>query len=406
MTIIDLQDLHKITNDVYYPLYLDKHRFEVLYGSAGSGKSIFAGQKILFRILVERDHRFLVIRKVGATLRDSVFKQLIDIIDQWGLISLCAINKSDFSIKFPAFNSEILCKGLDDAEKLKSITGITSIWIEEATELSENDFKEINRRLRGITAHYKQIMLTFNPIDINLWHNKKFIIDKDDRTLTLKTTYKDNRFLDKEYIIELESEKDEILYNIYTLGEWGVYKGVIFTNWEVCDLTEKLPLYQDKLRHGLDFGVNDPLAVGKIAVDLNKKEIYIFDEIYKTGVPTNQAIAELIRPMVEKRPVICDNSEPKSITELQNYGINAIACTKGKDSVIAGIKFLRQFKIFVDFKCKNAANELRTYRWREDKHGNTLDEPVDMHNHFIDGGLRYACEDLIGQYNILSWDRF
>ena len=405
MKVIDLTELKTITNDCYYSLYTNKYRFLVLMGGAGSGKSVFASQKIIFRILTEKKHRFLVIRKVQNTIKDSAFKQIIDTINLWGLTDLCEINKSEYIIKFPLFNSEIIFKGLDDPEKIKSITGITSIWIEEATELNEKDFKEINRRLRGLSANYKQIILTFNPIDETIWLNTKFFLNKDDRTYTLITTYKDNKFLDSEYKTELESEKDEILYNIYTLGKWGVYKGVIFTNWEIKDLTDKRLIYRDKYRHGLDWGVNDPLAVGCQAIDQDKKEIYIFAEFYRTGLQSNKEIVDLIRPLVEKRIVVCDSSEPKSINEIQCYGINAIAAEKGKDSVIAGIKFLRQYKIYIDICCKNAIKEFRAYRWREDRSGNTLDEPIDQHNHFIDQ-LRYSFEDLINVNQNIAWDRF
>lgn len=402
---IDLTDLEKITNDVYFNLYNNKKRFIILMGGAGSGKSIFASQKILYRIITEKNHRILIIRKVGATIQDSVFQQIVETITQWQLLEYCDITKQPMIIKMPLFNSEIIFKGMDDPEKLKSIAGITSIWYEEATESSENEFKEINRRLRGETNNYKQIIMSFNPVDANHWLKRHFFDNVDNKTEILKTTYKNNRFLDDDYKAELESETDEILYNIYTLGEWGVYKGAIFTNWEVKDLVDIKKKYISKLRHGLDWGVNDPLAVCSVAVDTNKKELYIFDEIYRKGIKTNAEIAKLIKPLVEKRLVVCDNAEPKSITEIQLAGINAIACTKGKDSIIAGIKHLRQYKIYIDSKCVNAINEFRNYRWRVDRNGTELDEPLDMNNHYIDS-VRYALSDLINMSNMLKVEFF
>lgn len=210
-------------NDAYYPLLEDTNRYEILYGGSGSGKSVFASQKVVLRCVGENKHRLLCIRKVANTLRSSVYQILIDCITDLGLRAEFEINKTEMRFTHTPTGNEILLAGLDDVEKLKSITGITSIWIEEATELNEGDFDQVDLRLRGETENYKQIILSFNPIDERHWLKKRFFDFRTDNTTVLKTTYKDNFFIDDEYrrVLEQKASVSPNLYRIYYLGEWG-----------------------------------------------------------------------------------------------------------------------------------------------------------------------------------------
>lgn len=240
--------LKETNNDTFLPLYADEHRYLVLMGGGGSGKSIFAGRKILERVTSEAGHRFLVVRKVARTLRESCFKQLQGQLSQHYAWADYKVNKTDMSIKL-ANGSEILFSGLDDVEKLKSIYNVTSIWIEEASELSESDFNQLDIRLRGETAYYKQILITFNPISILHWLKKRFFDCKDEKVRTHRSTYKDNRFLDAEAIRVLESfkETDEYYYTVYCLGEWGVTGKTVFNAKAIA---ERLALKIRPLRTG------------------------------------------------------------------------------------------------------------------------------------------------------------
>lgn len=226
---VNLQNLPKLTNDKFYPLYMDHNRYLVLMGGGGSGKSVFTAQKIILRMLTEKKHRFLVLRKVAKTLRESVYAELKNIIYRWGLGQLFKINKSELLIEC-ANGNQILFAGLDDVEKLKSISGITGVWIEEASEISSEDFRQLDIRLRGQTVNYKQMMITFNPIDINHWLKKEFFDTKKDNATTIHSTFKDNKFLDAEAIKVLEGFKitDPYYYQVYALGEWGVLGKTIF----------------------------------------------------------------------------------------------------------------------------------------------------------------------------------
>lgn len=246
---VDLTNLPDLANKIFYPCFWDKSRYLVLYGGAGSGKSVFAAQKMVVRCLSEAKHRFLVIRKVGTTLRNSCFAEIQNIISTWGLSELFNINKTDMEITCKNGNKIIFC-GLDDVEKLKSISGITSMWVEEASELEQQDLQQLDLRLRGKTEHYKQIMITFNPISILHWLKTYFFDTKRDGTKTLHSTYKDNRFIDDEYKAVLEGMKDvdEYYYNVYCLGLWGVLGKTIFPAQIVSDriteLMDKKPLKQ------------------------------------------------------------------------------------------------------------------------------------------------------------------
>ena len=233
--------LKETNNETFLPLFFDKHRFLVLKGGGGSGKSIFAGRKVLERCVSERGHRFLVCRKVARTLRESCFRQLCSQAFDFYADANPVINKSDMRIRFQN-GSEILFAGLDDVEKLKSIYNITSIWIEEASELLESDLNQLNIRLRGQTQFYKQIILTFNPISITHWLKNRFFDQESVDVRTHSSNYKDNRFLPAEDIAVLESFKntDRYYYDVYCLGNWGVLGKTIFDAEAISHRLEKL----------------------------------------------------------------------------------------------------------------------------------------------------------------------
>lgn len=224
------RDLKARTNDAFFPLLWDHHRYLVLKGGGGSGKSILAGQKILERATSEPGHRFLVCRKVGRTIRQSCFNQLVSQISEYYPGMRVKINRTDMVITFPHNGSEILFSGLDDVEKLKSIYNITGEWLEEASEMTEADFNQLDIRLRGKTKFYKQIIITFNPVSITHWLKKRFFDRPDERVRTHESTYRDNRFLDEENIRVLESfrDVDEYYYQVYCLGMWGVTGKTVF----------------------------------------------------------------------------------------------------------------------------------------------------------------------------------
>lgn len=247
-TLLWWRRLRQESNPAFLPLFFDERRYLVLMGGGGSGKSIFAGRKVLERCLNEPGHRWLVCRKVARTLRDSCFAQLRGQLGRHYPGAGAKVNKSDMAIAFPN-GSAILFAGLDDVEKLKSIYGITGIWIEEASELEEGDFNQLDIRLRGETRFYKQIILSFNPISAAHWLKRRFFDSPDPRATVHRSTYRDNRFLDGEAIATLEGfrDKDPYYYQVYCLGEWGVTGKTIF---DARAVSERLAVLPEPLHEG------------------------------------------------------------------------------------------------------------------------------------------------------------
>lgn len=247
MEDIRVQIPKKVFNAAYLPLLDCASRYMILYGGAGSGKSHFAAQRYIYRMMREPGVNVLVVRATGNSNRDSTFALFKQIIHSWGVGSLFTITETDMRIAC-ASGSAVVFKGLDDTEKLKSITfptgDLTDVWIEEATETLEADFNQLNLRLRGKTGR-KQIVISFNPVDINHWLKKRFFDRKDKDVTICHTNYKDNRFLDDEYTSLLESyrETDPYYYSVYCLGEWGVYGKTIFDKYRV---TERIAQLKDK----------------------------------------------------------------------------------------------------------------------------------------------------------------
>jgi phage terminase large subunit len=246
------RELRETNNETFMPLFFDEHRFLVLRGGGSSGKSVFAGRKVLERVTSEPGHRWLVCRKVDKTLRESCFEQLKAQAYTYYPREIAKIPQGKSSDMYILFRngSAILFSGLDNVEKLKSIFDITGIWIEEASELEESDFNQLDIRLRTDFPYYLQIILSFNPISITHWLKKRFWDRRDPRARTHESTYKDNRFLTPEAVATLESFKDtdEYYYMVYALNQWGVTGKTVFSAKAV---SERLQSIKPPLSRGL-----------------------------------------------------------------------------------------------------------------------------------------------------------
>lgn len=213
-------------NPIYEEFMGNESRYNVLWGGAGSSKSFTAAQKVVRRCLTEVGtdaepfaHNFAVFRKFGTTVFGSVFKQLKEEVLRLGLGDVVRINESYRNFKFPN-GAEIRCLGMDDV-KIKSIVS-TAAWIEEATELEEIDFSQLDLRYRGISRYYYQIILTFNPIDETHWLKRHFFdTPQGDLTYILHTTFEDNMFIDAQYkqVLRDRFSYDPNLYRIYVKGK-------------------------------------------------------------------------------------------------------------------------------------------------------------------------------------------
>lgn len=393
-------DIDVKINPVYFP-YLDKPQFvQIFYGGSSSGKSYFNGQKIV----LDNMHgvNWLCSRNVAKTMRNSIFNEVTKAIIKMNLSEWYKINRSDMVITNTLNNKQILFAGLDDVEKVKSITPIEGvlerIFVEEATEIKYAAYKQLTKRLRGYSEHRKCIILAFNPILKSHWIYQTFFggwqDDKnyyeDDNLLILKTTYKDNLFLTPDDRAQLENESDPYFYNVYSLGNWGILGNIIFKNWHTEDLSEQSKAF-DHLYYGCDFGYSsDPNALIKVHIDKTRKKIYILDEFYQAGMNDDELV-RVAHSFVGDDYITCDSAEPKTIDYLANHGVNATPAVKGADSINRGIRWLQTYEIIVDVRCQNFKNEIEQYHWQEDKYGNAMAKPVDANNHLLDA-LRYALE--------------
>lgn len=391
----------KLFNPVYVPHLKNEAHTQIFFGGSSSGKSYFLAQRCVLDLLNGRN--ILALRNVAGTIRRSVWNELNKAIIRMGLRDWFDVSKGELSIMAVNNGAQLLTAGLDDVEKIKSITPfrgvLTDIWIEEATEISYDDYKQLTKRLRGRADHPKRITLSFNPVFKEHWLYKEFFGNWDeakreyasDRLSILKTTYTDNAFLTSDDIRELENETDEYYHNVYTLGNWGVIGDVVFRNWRVEDLTE-LKKTCDKPMYGLDFGFSsDPCAAVKVHYDRARKTVYILEELYERGL-TNSMLAGIMLRFAGNDYITCDSAEPKSIKELQNYGVRAKSAKKGPDSVEHGIQWLQGCTIVIDVRCANAKQEIQLYQWAKDKYGNSLRVPQSKDDHIIDA-LRYCMED-------------
>ncbi len=400
-------------NDVYLHHLDNNARIQILYGGSSSGKSVFLSQRAVIDILLN-NRNYLICRKIARTLRNSVFKEITKTIDGWNLNGRFNVNKSEMTIT--ADNGyQILFAGLDDVEKLKSITpqkdAFTDVWIEEATETDKDDVTQLLKRQRGGRADVpKRLTLSFNPILQLHWIYQEYFAGvawaddqtehHDGRLSILKTWYIHNQHLTPDDVYDLENETNEYYRDVYTFGNWGVLGDVIFTNWEMRDLSDMRQHFTNH-RFGLDFGFSAaPSAAPFTHYDKREKTIYIYDEVYERAA-TNDVLASLLGPLVGQYPIKCDSAESKSIYELKQHGINATGAKKGKDSVWHGIQWLQQQRIVIDKRCVNIKNEFQQYQWAKDKHGNSTNIPVDKFNHAIDA-LRYAYEDDMVSYRVGS----
>ncbi len=388
MVSVNVANTLSLLNDVYKPLLKDHSRYLVLYGGAGSGKSNFTAQKIILRMILQSNHKFLVVRKTEKSIRESARADLIDVIVSMGLDSLFTYSNSptgEMTIVCPN-NNKIIFRGIDQREKIKSIKGITSGWVEESSELSLDDFTQLDLRIRGSDLeNYVQWILSFNPISSMHWLKTRFFDNKDELAKILHTTYKDNRYLDDNYIKILNALKQTNLsyYNIYALGKWGVLKGQIYTKYTEID---SMPKDAEIHRWGLDFGFNHPMALTEVMIDGNN--LYINEIFYKSNYTTSEMIREVkqTHPHIQKLRGRADSAEPDRIKELNSSGFMT---TKAIKIVISGIDKVKSYNLHVTKRSQNIINELGLYAWKLDSDDNPLDEPIKLNDDAMDS-IRYA----------------
>ena len=402
--VLEFNSPSKVFNKHIYDVLFDYSKTtEIHYGGASSGKSHGVVQKVVIKACQKWKHprKILFLRKVGATIKDSIFEDVKSCLSDLGLLERCKVNMTDYRITLPN-GAVFLFKGMDDPEKIKSIKGLSDILMEEATEFTLEDYTQLTIRLREKKHKNRQIFLMFNPVSKTNWVFKHFFAEgvkvNPKRVIIYHTSYKNNKFLDDEVkqTIEELAERNPAYYRIYALGEFATLDKLVFPKYK------KRLLSKEELNHlpsffGLDFGyINDPSAFVHVKINQDTKTIYIMEEYVKKHMLNNE-IAEMIKSLgYAKEEIYADSAEKKSIDEIRLKGISKIKpVKKGAGSVLQGIQFIQQYKIIIDERCFKTIEEFDNYTWKKDKKTNEyINEPVDTYNHTIDA-VRYALSNAI-----------
>jgi phage terminase large subunit len=341
-----------------------------------------------------------------VTNRDSTFAELVGAIYRiHGQLSnfFWIVKQSPLMIECKLNGNQIIFRGVNDEkqrEKLKSITfkkgKLTDVWVEEATEITQNDFEIIDDRLRGKLRNglFYQIRCTFNPVSKNHWIKRVFFDIPDPDVLTHQSTYLQNRFIDDDYKRRMERRKkvDPDGYRIYGLGEWGELGGLILTNYEAVDISQELNDYDD-IAIGQDFGFNHANAI--LLLGFKDDNIYILREVYEFEKDTSELI-ELAKNIPNNRKMWCDSAEPDRIKMWKKAGYRADAVVKEKTTdkkyQATQIDWLKQRKIYIHPSCINTLKEISQWKWKKnDKTGEYYDEPVAFFDDAM-AALRYGIE--------------
>lgn len=374
------------TNIVFRHLEKSKKRITIEQGGTRSGKTFNILLWIIFSYCLRNKNKTISIaRKTYPSLRTSAMRDFIEILRQSGLYDEYLHNKS--SAEYRLNNNLVEFISLDQPAKVRGRKR-DLLFVNEANELHWEDWQQLIFRTK------EKIILDYNPSDEFHWIYDK-VKTREDADFYI-TTYKNNPFLDDSIKSEIKRLKDTDpnYWKIYGLGEVGAGKSLIFNS----SLADSIPEEAQFLSYGMDFGyTNDPTTL--IGVWKYDTSLYFKEYIYRTGM-TNQDIAkELERLDIGRRQeIFADSAEPKSIDEIYKFGWNIKPATKGRDSINIGIDMLKRYKLFVTKDSVNTIKEFRNYKWREDKNGNVLNQPVDMYNHSLDA-CRYATYNKLARPN-------
>lgn len=357
-------------------------RFVVNQGGTGSSKTISLCQMFIMLALRETGSVFSIVRTAMPSLRSSAMRDFFNLLKKYKLYYEENHNKSEKI--YHLHGNEIEFFGLDEPQKVRSRKR-KYLWMNEANEFSYEAYTQLNLR----TTY--RVYMDYNPSDEQHWIYSK-IHPREDCTL-IKSTYRDaTEFLPKEQIDEIErlKETDANYWRIYGLGEIGHRQSVIYTNWELGDW----PRSVQEVIYGLDFGFNHPTALVKIGISENT--IYIDEKIYQSKLTNMDLISLLDQEIAEPYALIyADAEDPARIDEIARHtrkngeSFNIHPAEKGKDSVSKGIDTVKSYKLVVTKGSVNVQNEMRLYRWKENKAGDLLEEPVKFRDHLMDG-IRYA----------------
>lgn len=418
--------ISNMISQAYWPAWRSDKQNIVAGGSKGSGKSFFMALYIIWNMMKNPNLNVLVVRRVFGTMRDSCYTDLLKATrllksgDDW------SHTMNPLEIRYKT-GQKILFRGLDDPYKMASITVeegyLAWVWFEEAFDITDyNDVLKVQGSIRAIPPESgltKRFLYSFNPWSPDHWLKEEYFDKQRDDTLAFITTYLDNPGIteeDREWYEQLKVINPRAA-EVICYGHWGRAEGLIYDNWLEMDFdyTEILQRPGTKAIYGLDFGYKTSFNAFVAAIaDVQKHELYIFDELYSKGM-TNLDIAKMLTEAgYAGERIVADSAEPKSIDTLKSgrglveevvdpetgevrynkYRIpNIIPAMKGPDSVRNGIARMQEFTIYIHPKCKNFKSEIQLYAYKVDKDGKITGEPEKEYDHLLDG-CRYALNAL------------
>lgn len=361
----------------YYHVKNSKKKIQIHQGGTRSGKTY----SILTALIELCDKNngliFTICRKTFPALRATAMRDFFEILNNEDIYNPDFHNKSEAT--YVLYGNMVEFISIDQPQKVRGRKRDV-LFINEANEINLEDWRQLLLRTTG------RVLIDYNPSDEFHWIYEE-VIPREDAEF-FRTTYKDNPFLPESVVMEIERFKtaDENFWKVYGLGERGTSQATIFTHWKEIN---QIPNEYKLLNIGLDFGyTNDPTAIVRVFTDGHG---FAVDELCYATRLTNSDISKVLRDNEVNRSdvVICDSAEPKSIDEIHAHGFNTHGARKGRDSVKNGIQFLHSRPLLVTARSVNLIRELRNYKWKEDKNGKQLNEPVDNFNHAIDA-MRYA----------------
>lgn len=388
-------------DDVFFDIQEHRHTHYWFAGGRGSTKSSFCGENVPLLVMQHPLVNAVVMRKVGDTLKNSVYNQILWAIEMLGVSHLWKATSSPMELTYRPTGQKILFSGVDKKEKIKSMKPkkgyVGVVWFEELDQFA--GMEEIRNLLQSLLRGGDKYWCFYSynpPKSRDNWVNQECLVPDKDR-LYVHNTYLDvpAEWLGEQFFLEAEKLKNK-RYELYAheyLGEVTGTGGDVFANVKSLAMSDEVVSQFDRIHYGLDFGFAvDPLAFNAMHYDKKHEELYIFDEIHRYQFETRPA-ALAVKKKAERRLVIADSAEPRTIRSFEKFGCNIKGAKKGPDSVEHGIKWLQDLRaIYIDpNRCPETYKEFVGYEYQQDKNGNFLSTYPDKNNHHIDA-VRYAME--------------
>jgi len=348
-------------------------RIVVAQGGSRSGKTFNILIYWIYKLLQEQNKTLSIVRKTSPAMTNSVLKDLKDVLEMFGIYRDENWHKG--GRYYEIGTNTINWFSVDEPQKLRG-SKRDYLYCNEANELNTEDWNQLIFRTTD------KVILDLNPSELSCW---VYDLEKRDDSYYFKTTWRDNPFVDKNIVKELESlkDKDENLYRIYSLGEKGIATQLVFNKY---DIIQQIPYGMKLLGRGMDFGYNDPTTL--VEVYIQDDILYLRELLYVKGMTMSDIIFRMEQMGIERTDTIwCDSASPSHIEDLRRARFNAKPVNK--KTILHGIDLMKRHNIFIEETSKNILYEFQSYKFREDRDGYLLDVPVDDNNHTIDA-IRYV----------------